>query len=174
MEITKDFLKPILALTIICLVVSGALALMNNVTRPIVTAAAAARAEAAMNSIIPGALGFTPIGTDGFPASVREAYRETGGAGYIFIVFVNGYGGEIKIICGIAPDGRMIHSSTVAQTETKGLGSIIADPWFEDQFDGKDSSLEGISTVTGATISTRAFINGIKDAFEAFEIMLNA
>jgi electron transport complex protein RnfG len=165
------FVKPILVLSIICLTVSTALALMNYATRPIITAAAAARARDVMNSIIPNSQGFEPIDVTMLPPTVREAYRESGGMGYIFIVFVNGYGGEIKIICGIDPDGSVIHSSTVAHTETKGLGSVIAEPWFEDQFDGKDNRLDGISTITGATISTRAFIRAINDAFEAYGLV---
>ena len=168
----NDFIKPVLALTLICLVVSVALALMNSITSPVTSAAAAARYEAVMNSIIPDAAGFEKIEPDGLPPTVRDVYRETGGAGYVFMITVKGYGGEIGIICGIDPDGRIIHSATISQKETKGLGSIIADSWFEDQFNNKDHRLEGISTVSGATISTRAFISAIRDAFEAFEIVV--
>ena len=164
-----DFIKPIIILTLICLVVSGALAVLNDLTYPVIQAAAAERAQTVMNSIIPASSGFELISDDRFPATVREAYRETGGKGYVFIVSVNGYGGEVRVICGIDMDGRIIQSSTLAQTETKGLGTIIAEDWWTSQFDDKDSSLEGISTISGATISTRAFINAINDAFAAYE-----
>ena len=165
----KEFATPILVLFCICLVVSVALSLMNGLTFPIIDAAATERTIAVMNTIIPGAEGYEPIEPEGLPASVTEVYKEISGAGYIFILSVKGYGGDIRIICGIDPDGRVLHSSALSHTETKGLGTIIDEPWFTDQFDGKDHKLDGISTVTGSTISTRAYINAVRDALAAYE-----
>ena len=81
----------------------------------------------------------------------------------------NGYGGEIRIICGVDPDGVIIRVATLEQSETKGLGTVITEEWFTGQFNGADSGLEGVSTVSGATISTRAFVNAVRSALEAFE-----
>ena len=165
----KEFAIPILVLFCICLVISVALALMNRLTHPIIEVAANERMIAVMNTIIPDATGYELIEVDDLPPTVREVYKETGGAGYVFIVSVKGYGGDIRIICGIDIDGLILHSSTLSHTETRGLGTVIDEPWFENQFDGKDVRLEGISAVTGSTISTRAYINAIRDAFVAFE-----
>jgi len=165
---------PILVLTLICIVVSGALALMNNATSPLITTAAAGRAEEAMNANIPNATGFERIETgsvNGFPASVREVYKTTNDVGYIFIVVQNGFSGDITIICGIDPEGRIIGVSTLSHTETKGIGTIIEQASFLDTFIDKDNKLEGVDTVTGATISTRAFIKAVKDVHEAFELV---
>jgi hypothetical protein len=82
----------------ICLVVSGALALMDSITHPVITAAAAERAQEAMIGKIPAATGFEPIGFDefeGIPASIKEAYRTGNDVGYIFIAAVNGFSGDI-------------------------------------------------------------------------------
>ena len=165
----KKFITPILVLTVICLAVSGALALMNRVTGPIIEAAAADRAEEAMRAIIPDATGFEQIDTDGLPATVEEAYVTENSVGYIFIAVVNGYGGEIRVICGMDMEGRLISASTLQHSETKGIGTILEDASFLGRFEGKDSRLDGVSTVTGATISTSAFINAVKDVFAAFE-----
>ena len=170
----NDFIMPILVLTIICLVVSGALALMSNVTTPLITTAAAERAEEAMNTQIPHATGFERIDTaslSGFPATVREVYKTTNDVGYIFIVVQNGFSGDITIICGMDPDGRIIGVSTLSHTETKGIGTIIEQASFLDTFIDKDNRLEGVDTVTGATISTRAFISAIRDVHDAFELV---
>jgi len=161
-------------LTLICLVVSGALAIMETITSPIIISAAAERAQEAMNAKIPAAEGFEEIELyrfDGIPSSVREAYRTTNDVGYIFIAVVNGFSGDITVICGVDNDGRIIACATLSHTETKGIGTILEMESFLGPFRGLDSQLEGIDTVTGATISTRAYIHAIEDIMEAFEII---
>ena len=170
----NDFIMPILVLTLLCIVLSGALAFMNNVTSPLITTAAARRAEEAMNVNIPHATGFERIDTvslSGLPTTVREVYKAMNDVGYIFIVVQNGFGGDMTIICGVDPEGRIIGVSVLSHTETKGIGTIIEQASFLDTFIDKDNRLEGVDTVTGATISTRAFISAIRDVHEAFELV---
>jgi len=170
----KTYVMPLLVLTLICLVVSAALAFMNSVTNPIITSAAAERAQAAMINKIPDATGFEAIDLsafDGIPSSVREVYKTTNDIGYVFIAAVNGFSGDITVICGVAPDGTIIATSTLSHTETRGIGTIIEQESFLDPFAGLDSNLEGIDTVSGATISTRAFIHAVEDILTAFDII---
>jgi len=169
--VKDDFIKPIAILTIICLVVSGALAMTNGVTAPIINEAAAVRAQLAMEAIIPHATGFEQVSHDEFPRAVREAYKTENDVGYIFIVSVNGFSGDIRVICGIDSDGLIISSSTLSHTETKGIGCILDEERWNGPFSGKDAQLDGISAVTGATISTVAYMNAILAAFDAFELI---
>ena len=164
----NDFIKPVVVLVLICLVITGALAATNSVTEPIIADAAAMRAEQARHDIIPEATGFKEISTEGFPETVVEAYKSANDVGYVFIVSVSGYGGDIVIICGVNTDGRLIRSSTLKQSETKGLGSLITESAFENQFIGIDNRFLGVDTITGATISSKAYISAVKDALTAF------
>jgi len=173
-NVMSSFVMPILVLTVICLVVSSALAFMNNATKPVIAEAAASRTEVAMISKIPEATGFELIDTksyDGLPATIRAVYRTTNDVGYVIIAAANGFSGDITIMCAFEPGGDIISVSTLSHTETKGIGTIIEQPSFLDTFKGKDSGLEGVDTVTGATISTRAFIRAINDMLAAFEII---
>ncbi|MCL2051163.1 MAG: FMN-binding protein [Lachnospiraceae bacterium] len=165
----KDFVLPVIVLAVICLVMSGALALINHVTYPIVSEAAAERAELAMREIIPGADEFVLLSNEGLPESIVEAYTTSNNTGFIFIVTTFGYGGEITIICGIDPQGLIINTLTLSHTETKG----ISDPVFnmQPEYIGKDVSLAGIDAISGATITSNAYKKGISDAFLAFEII---
>jgi len=167
----KEFVLPILVLTLICLFISAALAITNNFTGPVIAKAAADRAEAARSEVIPEADSFELLQVEGLPQTVREVYKTTNNAGYVFMLTVSGYGGDINIICGIAPDGTIISAKTLAHTETKGMGSKITEEPFAGQFPGKDASLEGVDAISGATISSRAYINAVKDAFAAYEIV---
>ena len=170
-SVKKTYVMPLVVLTLICLVVSGALAFMDSITSPVIAEAAAIRAQEAMIKIIPEAEGFEPIdlsNVDGLPASIREIYNTTNDIGYIIIAAVNGFSGDITVICGIAPDGTIIESATLSHTETKGIGTILEEESFLGPFGGLDENLEGIDTIAGATISTRAYIHAINDIFEAF------
>jgi len=170
----RTYVMPLLVLTLICLVVSGALALMHSVTEPIITSAAAERAQSAMNLKIPEATEFEAVdlsGYEGLPPSVREVYRAVNDVGYVLIAAVNGFSGDITVICGVSPEGLIISSSTLSHTETKGIGTIIEEDSFLNNFTGSDNRLEGIDTVAGATISTRAYIHAIEDIMVAFGII---
>jgi len=172
----KDFVLPILILSLICLVVSGALAFVNNLTYPVIENAAAQRAAAARREIIPHADGFELLEIDGLPKRITEVYRTTNNTGFIFMITTTGYAPEeIKLICGIDPDGRVIKTATLAQNETQGLGTPIFEQPHAGQYWGKDrNGIEGVAAITGATITSNAFKNGIRDAFAAFEIVKSA
>jgi len=171
----KTYVMPLLVLTVICLIVSGALAFMDSITNPVITAAAAERAQEAMAGKMPDATGFEMIDLSqingDIPSTVREIYKTTNGIGFIFIAAVNGFSGDITVICAIDPEGRIISCSTLSHTETRGIGTILEQESFLDPFSGLDSNLHGIDTVAGATISTRAYIHAIEDIFKAFHII---
>lgn len=169
--VRKDFIWPIAILTIICLVASSGLSLVNGLTAPMIDLADAERQMLAMNAILPTATGFEEIDDVELPRTVREAFRSENGVGYIVVVSVNGYNGEIRVLCGIDADGKIISAKTLSHSETKGFGDFLDQDWYTGQFDGKDSRLEGISTVTGATISSTAFMNAIREALAAFELI---
>ena len=167
----KDFIMPIIVLSLICLFVSGALAVVNNFTAPVIENAAAQRAAAARREIIPGADNFELLHAEGLPRTITEVYRAANNAGYIFMISVPGYGGNLNIICGINNDGRIIKTQVLSHTETKGMtDAVFSDP-HESQYIGKDKHLHDITAVTGATISSNAYKNGVRDAITAFEMV---
>ena len=164
----NDFVMPIAVLTIICLVITALLALTNSATQSVIAKAAQERAEAARAEIIPEAEGFELMEVEGLPSTVEEVYRTTNDCGYIFMLSTMGYGGEMKLILGMDNDGKIISVKTLEHSETKGLGSKTTEEPFRSQFVGKDEKLEGVSAISGATISSTAYLGAVADAFEAF------
>jgi electron transport complex protein RnfG len=165
---------PILVLTLICLAMSAVLAFTNNVTDPIITETEAAIAEAARSEVLPDADGFTQVDVDLPEGSfVTAVYKANNDAGYVFMITCNGYGGKntMNLICGINNEGQIVYSKTLSHSETAGLGSKTADDGFRLQFSGKDASLDGIDTISGATFSSNYYIEGIQSAFEAYELV---
>lgn len=170
----KDFIQPIVVLMSICMFIAATLAVTNNFTAPVIKQAAAARAEAARNEIIPEASGFELMEPSGLPETIAEVYKTTNDVGYVFIIRAIGYGGDMDIICGIDNDGNIIACKTLAHRETKGLGSKMTEEPFESQFIGKNQVLEGVSIISGATISSQAYIGAINDALAAYAIAKEA
>jgi len=163
-------IKPILVLTLICLIVAGVLSITNSFTAPVIAEGAAQRESDVRKAVLPDADGFEAVDIAGLPPSVTEVYKATNGVGYVFSLSVNGYGGNIIILCAIGEDGKIVHNSVTEQSETQGLGSRVAGAPFQDQFIGKDAgSLSSIDTISGATISSKAYLRAISDAFTAFD-----
>jgi len=172
----KDFIMPIIVLSLICLFVSGALAVVNNFTLPKIEADAVARAKNEMGKIMPSADNFIEIvNINNLPRTITGIFKAADNAGdtlgYLFLISSPGYGGDINIICGVDNNGRIIKTQVLSHTETKGM----TDPVFEDshqsKYIGKDKMLDGIDAITGATVSSNAYKNGIRDSFTAFEII---
>ena len=175
----NGFFRPIVVLAAICIAVTGAIALVNDVTHPIIEAAAAEGAREAMQVIIPGADVFEPLDTDGFK-DVPEAFMamdDAGGLlGYIFVATSNGFGGEMRVMLGIDPGGKIMGVRTLQHSETRGFGDYIDHDHpsgFAGSLTGKGSGLEGVDGVTGATVTFKAFVAAVDEAFGAFEAVGN-
>jgi len=91
--------------------------------------------------------------------------------GYAFLATGAGYGGDISILVGLE-DSQTVKSVVIlSHYETPGVGSRAMEPAFLDQFQGiaigdiafeKDGGLISSDSVTGATISSSAIVNTIK------------
>ena len=88
-----------------------------------------------------------------------------------------GFGGKMEIMVGFTLDGSIHHDELVFGEETPGLGTKVADEAFAGQFKGlnpdkidfrvkKDGG--DIDAVTAATISSRAVIDAIQRAYDAY------
>ena len=178
MNVKNDFIMPIVVLLCICLFVSGALAVVNNITDPVIQNAGMERAASARKMIMPQVDHFELVNIESvrskgyLPGSVTAIHRAANNSGYLFAVTVIGYGGEIKLLCGVDPDGRIIRVATLAQTETKGLGTPIFEEAHAGQYWGRDrNGIEEVAAISGATITSNAFKNSIRDALIAFAVV---
>ena len=88
-----------------------------------------------------------------------------------------GFGGKLELIVGFTIDGRISSYKVISSHETPGLGSKISGMRFLEQFKGiypgaSDFKVKqdggNIDAVTAATISSRAVIEAIKKAYEAY------
>ncbi len=167
----KDILKPIIVLTCICLVVTTLLAVVNFVTAPIILAAEEEAAAKARSEVLTQAKSFELMKDVKLPEGVTEAYKGNDETGYVFMLETKGYGGTIKLICGIRTDGTMESIKTLSHSETSGIGSKVVDnaTGYNKNYSGKTAAdYESVDFVTGATISSKAYRAAVKTAFDAY------
>ena len=163
----KDIIKPIAVLGAICLVVTALLAYINSVTSPIILAAEQKAAEEARLEVMPEANSFEKIDSE-LPEGVTEAYLADNG-GYVFMLTTKGYGGDIKLICGIL-DGKLTKIKTLSHNETSGIGSKVVASDYGDNYIGKsEDDYSQVDSVTGATISSKADKKALGNAFAAYD-----
>lgn len=121
------------------------------------------------------------LGTDapGLAYRARRDGRVTGVA--LEAIAPNGYGGKIRLIIGVAPDGRVLGVRVVSHSETPGLGDYIEiakSDWIRG-FDGRQLSGDagewrvkkdggGFDSMAGATITPRAVVDATRRALEHF------
>jgi electron transport complex protein RnfG len=96
----------------------------------------------------------------------------------------NGFSGYISFMVGFTRDGDIYNISVLEQKETPGQGTKMVPAGtpekteFKDQFVGKDPAeftlkvkKDGgqVDAITAATISSRAFCDGVQRAYNTFE-----
>lgn len=88
-----------------------------------------------------------------------------------------GYGGRIELIVGFYIDGSVKTFKITKHNETPGLGSKADEPRFKKQFDGFNPNKHKfkvrqdggeIDGITAATITSRAVIDAIQHAVDAY------
>ena len=131
-------------------------------------------AAQARSEVLSEAKDFEKLDVDKLPEGVTEVYKGSDNSGYVFMLTQKGYGGDIKLICGIRPDGSIEAVKTLLHSETGGIGSKVVDngSGYHDNYKGKTASdYASVDGVTGATISSTAYKKALGTAFEAYTII---
>ena len=180
----------LLSLTLIALVASLALALVNNVTKGPIEKVNQEKIANAVAKVLPAYKEYT-IDTVTVETAKGDAkmvrYTAVDEAGQLVGKALesfddNGFGGRISAMVGFDAEGNISGYEILASAETPGLGAK-ADKWF--QKDGKGNVIglnpandnitvkkDGgqVDAITGSTITSRAFCRLVSTAYNAFNI----
>ena len=157
-----------LVLVCICAVMAILLAITNAITAPTIKANQDKAANAALLEVMPEGEGFELMDLSSYelPATVTEVYKESKG-GYVVKMTTTGYSSGMVIMVGVSPDGTVTGTVCLASSETLGHEKT-----FGAGFIGKDSTgVEAVDTVSGATKTTAAYKNAVKDALNTAIIL---
>lgn len=177
-KLESTFLNMTLVLTTIALIAAGGLGAMYKVTEEPISAAKLAKQEAAIKSVLPEYDRIDEaIDINGH--AVVVAYSAAGEkVGMAVETSALGFSGDLKVMVGLDMQGNIVEYSVLQNIETPGLGTK-ADLWFKERSDvrGRNAangalrvSKDGgdIDAITAATISSRAFLAAVSQAFEVF------
>ena len=168
----KYILKLTGILLAITVVVAGLLGLVNFLTEDTIASNTAAKAQEAMEAVLPAdAYTSLSLTDEQRAAGISEAYR-AGDAGYVVRLSKNGFGGAIDLMVGVRADGTVSGLSIISHSETASLGANCTREDFRSQFVGKSGELavskDGgeIDALTGATVTTRAVTEAVNLALD--------
>lgn len=166
-------LRLTLTLLLISAVVAGALALVNQLTKPVIEQANIAKTQKAIEAVLPGGYDTQITNFTDETGLVTKVYQ--GSQGYALEVQPSGFDGTVVLMVGVDFDGKVLGISVVSHSETAGLGAVsaadtAAGQAFRDQFIGQSGQVavtkDGgtIDAITGATVTSRAICEGINAA----------
>jgi len=183
----KEIIRPAITLFLICVVITGALAAVNGITKPIIEERDKAALQESLTVVLPGADSFSDavdretLLSRGYQPgeTVKNLYEAGAGGetvGYVVEVAPRGYGGEISILVGIDNNLSVTGVKILSHNETPGLGSKAENEAFLNQYLGTipenlyrvvktAPSQDGdIAALSGATVTSRAVSKGISEA----------
>jgi len=160
----KDTFKFAVVLGLICIVSSALLAVVNGFTQPQIELQKEKEEDAALKAVFPQAAAFkahTSAGKFDYYLVYDSSSRLQG---FAIKATGKGYSSDIETLVGLDLKLNISAIKVLSLNETPGLGSRVAEQPFTGQFQGKNlDSMDSVQAITGATISSRAVINSIKD-----------
>lgn len=185
----RDYLRLMVVLAVISAVASGLLAMVNSFTEPKIEAFKIQAESDAYRQALPQADAFkddpkllSQVQSNpnlSLITGLKVGYKGDHREGWVCKVSSRGYSSNIEMLIGVKTDGQLAKVVILDQKETPGLGTNTTNSEFIDQpaiynSHGKDLKLtkDGgtVQAVTGATISSRAVVRGINQAFGLYRL----
>ena len=184
-KLESSLMNMALVLTGVTVIAGALLGYVNELTKGPIAEANAKALSDAIALVVPG--------FDNNPAEAPESidlngatykiYKATKGGEFIGAAVessANGFGGALNVLVGFDKEGNIIDYSLLSHAETPGLGSKAAD-WFKK---GQKGDITGknpgkgalvvnkdggdVDAITASTITTRAFLNAVNNAYAAY------
>ena len=172
----ESTVKPVVVLSVIALVVSFLLALVNSFTAPIIEENQKAATLAANVDVMPPVSDAKTLEevTDYTTENVTGVVKAEDGSIAIKAEEKGFDGGILTVIMGYDTNGTVTGIWVDASTQTKGIGSNVANDTFLAQFNGMDGTQNiaigqgGFDAYSGATISSKALFAAINDCVNCY------
>jgi Na+-translocating ferredoxin:NAD+ oxidoreductase subunit G len=180
-----------LSLTLISLGASALLAVTNTLTLKPIEQQKIAKTVNAISQVVPefdnnpAAEVFRVPTGEGDSLEIYTAKKGSVIVGYAVKSYTNkGFSGFISFMIGFRPDGSIVNINVLEQKETPGLGAKMVlqgtegKREFKDQFIDKNPATfalkvkkDGgqVDAITAATISSRAFCDGVQRAYKTLK-----
>lgn len=162
----RDIVRLAITLAVVAILSASLLTGMHNLTAPIIAERQEEEYRQALEYYFPGFYSFESEEIDGYFFDL--IHDEDGELiGIMATVSAVGYDGDINYNLAFDGTGEIIGVRIISHTETPGIGDVIERESFKEQFIGKSyedpiTAGEDVDIISGATVSTVAMINSIR------------
>ena len=172
----ESTIKPIVVLSVISLIASLLLALVNGMTAPVIAENTKRTTLAAYVGVLPSVSDASELEevTDYTTSGITGVVKTPDGSTAIKAEEKGFDGGILTVIMGFDANGAETGIWVDASTQTKGIGSNVATDTFLAQFNGMDGTQNiaigqgGFDAYSGATISSKALFAAINDCVNCY------
>ena len=179
----------VLVLTSVAVIMGGILALVNHLTEGPISEVNKKKTDDGIKAVM--------VCDNLVVAQTDTVKQDINGKEYTYIIYqvkdaqgkdlgaavestTMGFGGDLKVMVGFAPEGTILGYTLLAHTETPGLGAK-ADTWFQK---GEKGDIVGkspaepltvskdggqVDAITASTITSRAFLLAVNNAYNAYK-----
>ena len=182
----STFLNMVTTLLVVTLVAAGLLGSVYALTKEPIRLAELRKKNEAIEAVVPRfdnrpSAEVRKTFMDGDTIYLYDAMQGEQYVGTAVETFTNeGFSGEIRLMVGFRPDGTIIDIAVVSHAETPGLGDKMERDKsdFHVQFQGKDPGEFELSVkkdggevdaITASTITSRAYCDAVRRAYEAYK-----
>ena len=157
----KELVLPVIVLVVICLVCSALLAVLNDITAPIIAENTQATTTDSMTAI------------DGLTTANVQGAVKTADGSVAVKAAASGYSGkDVTVYVAFDAEGAISGISIDGSTQTTGIGSKVSDESFASGFigwnGGEVASGSPVDGIAGATYSSNGAFNAINAAIDCF------
>ena len=188
-KLESTLLNMVLVLTSVAVIMGGILAYVNHLTEGPISEQKAKVLADGIKSV---------MGVDQITVSKTDTVKQNiGGKEFTYVIYqtqdaqkqdlgaavestTGGFGGDLKVLVGFDPEGKILGYTLLEHAETPGLGAK-ADKWFQKgekgDIIGKSPaepltvSKDGgqVDAITASTITSRAFLLAVNNAYNAYK-----
>ncbi len=176
----KYYIKICVVLTLVCMMMTGALAAINEVTADKILRNENALRDETMKELFLQMADSAQMPVDDPAVScvyvISDADKQV--IGYCADVSVNGYGGTIGMLVGVNADGSVAGVRIVSHSETKGITESDKRDQLLHEFDGQTGQQKftdnggAIEKIAGATVSSKAVLKGVNAAIACIDSLM--
>ena len=171
----ESTIKPIVVLSVISLIASLLLALVNGMTAPVIAENTKRTTLAAYVGVLPSVSDASELEevTDYTTAGITGVVKAPDGSTAIKAEEKGFDGGILTVIMGFDANGTETGIWVDASTQTKGIGSNVSTDDYLAQFNGMDGTKnivmnQDFDAYSGATISSTALFAAINDCVNCY------
>ena len=175
----KQIFTITLKLLLICAVAAMLLALVYNLTAPVIEQNELEKKQAAINEIFPVMTGYETVQSDISGVDALHVVKLGDEIqGYCAEVSPSGFGGKVNMLVGVGMGKCVIGVTVISHSETSGVGTKALDGAYLSGYIGLGGlSLDSIvlnsdiDAVARATVTSKAVNTGINTALSAYEMV---